>query len=297
MRVALSFAILFLWLSSVMAQPPVPPGAAGYYGSAVATPFNEKALFPAPPSIPAPVPATTELPPTLVPDGSLPPPPPPKRWNGGFEFGLNGSQGNSDVLSFRLGLNTDCKTERNLFHTDFLYTFTRQDGATSQNQAWLNARDEILFPNSPWSLFASSLVEYNQFRAYDFRVGAYSGLAYRWIANEKTLFKTRAGFGASWQTDISDNGPPDSWVPEAILGGDLNHKFTDRQGFVSSMDIYPSLSNIGQYRIRARAGYEIVVDPKHGMVLRLGVQEWYDTNPGPALRNDVNFFVTLLFKF
>ena len=33
------------------------------------------------------------------------------------------------------------------------------------------------------------------------------------------------------------------------------------------------------------------------MVLRLGVQDRYDSNPGPARRNDLNYFVTLLFRF
>src|SRR5207302_421916 len=105
----------------------------------------------------------------------------------------------------------------------------------------------------------------------DFRVGAYTGLAYRWLFNDTTLFKTRVGAGAAWQTDTLSGGPPDQWVPEGILGVDFNHKFTERQGFISSVDLYPNLSRLGQYRVRSRAGYEIVIDPNHGMVLRLGV--------------------------
>jgi hypothetical protein len=86
-------------------------------------------------------------------------------------------------------------------------------------------------------------------------------------------------------------------VPEAVIGGDFNHRFTDRQGFVSTLDVFPNLSDFGQFRVRAWAGYEIVLDPKHGMVLRLGVQDRYDSNPGPAKRNDLNYFTTLLFQF
>jgi hypothetical protein len=33
------------------------------------------------------------------------------------------------------------------------------------------------------------------------------------------------------------------------------------------------------------------------MVLRLGVQDRYDTLSGQSKRNDVNYFATLLFKF
>ena len=95
--------VLLIACVPAAAQPNVPQGAAGYYGSGVNLPFNEKALFPGNgPVHPSPA---TELPPTLIPDGSLPPPPPPKRWTGGFELGLNGSQGNADVLNLRLGLN------------------------------------------------------------------------------------------------------------------------------------------------------------------------------------------------
>jgi hypothetical protein len=63
------------------------------------------------------------------------------------------------------------------------------------------------------------------------------------------------------------------------------------------MDVYPNLSQLGQYRVRARAGYEIVIDPTRGMVLRLGLQERYDSSPGNAKRNDVSYFTSLLFKF
>ncbi|MBX9623865.1 MAG: DUF481 domain-containing protein, partial [Gemmataceae bacterium] len=276
-----------------------------YFGPANNLPFNEKSLFPtpavtAPPKTQAP-PGLPPLPPpdpaVMIPDGSLPPPPPPSPlWKGGIELGLNGSQGNSDVLSLRVGANADRRVERNLFHMDLLYTGSQQDGVTKQNQALLNLRDELLFPGSPYSLFSATQLEYDQFRAYDLQVGSYLGVAYRWVKTDATLFKTRVGAGAVRQMDLSGTAPS-RWVPEAVLGGDWNHRFSDRQGFVSSLDVFPNLSQIGQFRVRARAGYEIVLAPEYGMVLRLGVQDRYDSSPGPAKRNDVNYFTTLLFKF
>lgn len=295
-----------------------PPPSQGFgLGSTINQPFNEKSLFPdakplmekSPGASPAPPswnpfgnanpgpPGPTELPPTLIPDGSLPPPPPPKRWFGGFEFGVNGSQGNADVLNLRLGGLVDYKTPGNLFHADLLYTLTRQDGLTNANQALLNARDEILFKNSPWGVFASSQVEYDQFRQYDFRAGAYAGLSYLVSKTDHALLKTRVGAGAVREERLGTDGLPGRWVPEALVGMDFNYRFTDRQGFVSSVDVYGNLSQLGQYRVRARAGYEILLDPKYGMVLRLGVQDRYDTLPGQSRRNDLNYFATLLFRF
>ncbi|HEX4611449.1 MAG TPA: DUF481 domain-containing protein [Urbifossiella sp.] len=294
-----------------------------YFGPSLSQPFNEKSLFPnattppagGTPTTPGPAglpPPPGVGPPVFVPDGSLPQPPgkgdppvfvpgaspPPRRtWHGGFEFGINGSEGNSDVTSLRFGSNVDRKLDRNAFHMDALYTFTRQDGVTKQNQAILNARDEILFPGSPWSIFSATQVEYDEFRAYDLRAGAYSGFSYRWLKTDATLFKTRLGAGATREMDTVAGGSPNRWVPEAVIGDDFNHRFTDRQSFVSSLDVFPNLSQIGQFRVRARAGYEIVIAPEHGMVLRLGVQDRYDSNPGPARRNDLNYFTTLLFRF
>ncbi|MBN9517386.1 DUF481 domain-containing protein, partial [bacterium] len=249
-----------------------------------------------------------------------PTPPPPRRWRGGIEFGVNGSDGNSDVLSLRLGTNFDTKHDRNVFHLDALYTLTRQDGTTRQNQAILNARDEVLFPDSPWSVFTATQVEYDEFRDYDLRAGAYAGLSRRWLKTDTTSLKGRLGAGATREMDtrrrkedrerdakllvagatpeVDTRGmAADRWVPEAVVGGDFNHRFTDRQSFVSSVDVFPNLSQIGQFRVRARAGYEIVVDPELGMVLRLGVQDRYDSSPANARRNDLNYFATLLFRF
>jgi len=274
-----------------------------YFGPPTGQPFSEKMLFPNPaiptdpPKIPAGLPPTPAAdPPLAIPDGAMPVPPPKRRWRGGFEFGVNGSEGNSDVFSLRLGGNADRKTDTNLLHLDLLYTFANQDGTTRQNQALFNARDEILFRGTPWSVFSATQLEYDEFRAYDLRVGTYAGFSYRWLKTDQTTLKTRLGAGAVREIDTRASAP-NRWVAEAVVGGDFNHRFTDRQGFVSSVDVYPNLSELGQYRVRARAGYEIVIDPTHGMVLRLGVQERYDSSPGPAKRNDFNYFVTLLFRF
>ncbi len=288
LRRVLALFVLLICARAGSAQPQ-PPGGAAFFGDP-GQKFDDKALLGAPPTLPKPRPIT-------IPDGSPPPPPPPRIWTGGFELGLNGSQGNVNVVNARVGAQADRKTERNLFHTDLLYTLNTQNDVVSQNQALLNARDEILFRNSPWSIFSALQMEYDELRAYDLRVGLYGGLGYKWIDNGTTLFKTRAGAGANREMSIGDGGPPDRWVPEAVLGFDLNHSFTDRQRFVSSVDVYPSLSQFDQVRVRARAAYEIMLDPEHGMVLRLGIQERYDSQPGTGQPNALNYFATLLFKF
>lgn len=291
MRFAAALVVVGLMACAAGAQP---PDSWGFFGNnPKQLKFDDKTIFKEPPKTPGAPPVP---PPKEIPDGGLPPQP-PKIWTGGLEFGLNGSQADVNVLNIKLGSFADRKTDDNRFHYDFLYTLSTQNSVTNQNQALLNARDEILFPGTKWSLFGALQVEYDERRAYDLRNGLYAGAGYTWVDADGTLFKTRAGAGAVYEVGLKRGGPRDRWVPEALFGFDFNHKFSDRQSFVSSLDFYPSLDNFGQYRLRARAGYEIVLDPERGIVLRLGMQERYDTNPGTGPRNALNYFVTLLYKF
>ncbi|MCU0703280.1 MAG: DUF481 domain-containing protein [Fimbriiglobus sp.] len=225
--------------------------------------------------------------------GLLPSERPAKIWSGGGEFGINGAEGNSRLFNLRAGFNAKRKTDTNLLVTDFLYTYAQQNGLLTQNQALFNARDEILFPGSPWSLFASTNIEYDDLRAFDFLIGIYGGVGYQVIQTDATDWRLRAGAGAVRQI----GGPQDRWVPELVFGTDFTHKFDDRQSIVLNLDYYPRVDNFAQFRVRARAAYQIILDQASGTTLRLGVQDRYDSDPGPARRNDLTYYATLGFTF
>ena len=266
-----------------------PPGGSAYFGPKKEEAFTPVGVFGKPQAMPVlPPPADGGLFPDPVPL------PPRKLWSGSGEIGANGSAGNSEVFNARVGLNADRKTADNLFHTDFLYALGKQSGGTVQNQAILNARDEILFAGSPWTLFTATNVEYDEFRLYHFRVGVYGGVGYVVLNDDDTLFKLRVGAGAVREI----GGPKDRWVPEAVFGYDFKHKFTDRQSLLSNLDYYPRIDEFAQFRVRARAAYEVVIDPTTGTALRIGAQSRYDSDPGIGKkRNDVNYFATLAFHF
>jgi hypothetical protein len=260
-------------------------------------PFNEKALaFPGPASAgtkPEPFNEKTLTFPGPASAGTKGPKEPPPLWCGGVEFGLSGSEGNSDVFNARLGASAKRQTDSNIFNTDLLYRLSRQNSVTSANNALFNVRDEVLFADSPWGLFLAGQVEYDEFRAYDFRVASHTGVAYGFFRTSWLSLRGRLGAGASREV----GGPNDRWVPEGLLGMDGYMELTSRQRLVGSVDYYPDLGHFGEYRVRARAAYEILVDPDWGLTLRLGAQERYDSNPGPAKRNDIDYFATFLFKF
>lgn len=234
-------------------------------------------------------------PPTTIVDGGglLPSERPVKLWSGGGEVGLNGADGNSKLFNLRAGFNARRRADDNLLLADLLYTYAEQNDRVTQNQALFNARDEILFPGSPWSLFASTNVEYDDLKAYDFLVGVYGGAGYQLTRTDVIDWRVRAGAGAVRQV----GGPNDRWRPELVFGTDFRYKIDDRQSIVSNLDYYPRADDFGQYRVRARAAYQILLDKSSCTTLRLGVQDRYDSNPGPAKKNDLNYYATLGFSF
>ncbi len=280
-----------------------PAGGSSTFGAAPDQAFTSGSIFapaklPPPPSVVA-VQAVEVVPLGAGADGGLFPervaPPPPKIWSGSAETGLNGASGNAELFNFRAAAGATRKTADNVFTADFLYTYTEANKLTTLQQALFNARDEVLIAGTPYSLFASTNVEYDELRAYKFRVGIYAGVGYTVIDDADLTFKVRAGAGAV--RELGSGGLADRWVPEAVFGYDFKYQINDRSSFLSVLDFYPRIDDWSKFRVRARFGYEHVLDPANGLVLRLGLQDRFDSDPGTAKRNDVTYFMTLGMKF
>jgi hypothetical protein len=293
------FAVLAGPAAGQTASPPPVALRAGS-GTPLAETFTPDTLFPKTPAPPpAPPPVGSDNPEIDLGDGLLPgdgpPPPPPKIWAGGADLGLNGATGNSELLNIRANWNVRRRTDRNAFTSDLQYVYSNQNDSLNTHQALLNSRSELLFPDSRWSPFAAAQVEFDQLRAYRFRVGAYGGVGYTVYDTPDLVLKLRAGAGATRELGVDGN--EDRWVPELLFGYDFRYRMNDRSTFVSILDVYPRLPDVRQWRARARAAYEYVLDPATGTVIRFGVQDRYDSDPGNAKRNDLNYFVTFGFKF
>jgi len=289
MRLRIAFACVLIGLSSAVAQD-----------SALKSPSREM-IFDVPKAAPiVEAQATVPAPPAAVSDspaGGLLVAPPPKIWSGYGEIGLNGANGNSDLFNIRGGFNATRKTATNLLTADFLYSYATQNDVLTQNQLLINARDEILFPGTPWSVFGATNLEYDELRAYRFRFGLYGGVGYQLIDNEKMNWRVRAGAGTVFEDAGYDGGPESRFVPELILGTDFSYKFDDRQSFEATLDYFPRVDSFSQFRVRARAAYQVILDKDNGIIFRIGAQNRYDSDPGTAKANDLTYFAMLGFKF
>lgn len=236
--------------------------------------------------------AATAVPMVLVPVEPTPPPP-PKQWTGGIDFGINGTDGNSQNFNLRLG--ADAKRERadSIFTTSLVYNYATNGSVRTANQALFNNRYEWLFADSPWSRWVSSGLEYNEFRAFDLLITAHAGLAYSWWKNDAGLLKTRAGFGGSKPV----GAPDDNFIPEAMLGLDYERRLFDRAKFVFGGQLFPNLGDWFEYRAEIRAALDVLIDPEHNLGLKLGLVDLYFSDPQGRKPNDIQYFMALTWKF
>jgi putative salt-induced outer membrane protein YdiY len=222
-----------------------------------------------------------------------PPPKPKSPWCGGLEAGGNGTNGNSETLKLRVGTLLKYESDSSFFKLDLLYAYANANSRETENRGSAESRREWLFANSPWSVFVSGSLWYDAFTAYDLRIAAHAGVGYQFVKTESLLLKGRLGAGAAREI----RGPENRWTPEGLLGLDWEWKLSQRQRFTSASEVFPDLQELGQYRAQVKVAYEILVDPRWNLTLKLGVLDRYDSTPEGKKRNDLEYFAVLLWRF
>jgi putative salt-induced outer membrane protein YdiY len=214
-------------------------------------------------------------------------------WDGSIEFGLNGSAGNSEALSLRAGANVKRTTEQHELTADLTYIKSTADGSETANNAIFNGRDEWLLGESPWSLFATTGLEYDEFRAFDLRLVLSAGVGYRLVDDGVTKMATRFGSGTSREF----GGPDERWVPEANLGLDYERKIDERQTFSTTIDYYPEWGEFADYRLNTAINWQVLLSEETNMSLKLSALDRYDSTPNGRKASDITYSALLLWNF
>jgi len=185
------------------------------------------------------------------------------------------------------------KTDTNIFTFDSIYNLATVNDVKTQNRLFAIARNEWYFRGTPWGVFGDLSYEYDEFRAFDYRIAMHGGMTYKFIDNGPTLFKGRAGAGVSREF----NGPNDNWIPELIFGLDFEHKFNESTKFFATGDFLPNVNHFQDYRLQLQAGFETMLCKEYNLALKLGMQDLYDSTPEGRKPNDLTYFVSLMWKF
>ncbi|MFB3431264.1 MAG: DUF481 domain-containing protein [Phycisphaerales bacterium] len=231
-----------------------------------------------------------DVPPTTKPERL--PEPPKASWSGRLQLGLSGSRGSTDSDSARVVATAKRDAENTILTLRSTYQQTRRDGDRTENRFTARARNEWLRGESKWSGFLESELELAEFLDYDARLRGGTGLVYRFLDNDETLLSTRLGLGASRQF----NGPNEDIDPEAIVAFAFSHYFTERQRIEIAADYFPDLAESGEFRAEVRAGWEIGLNDKNNVKLRLSLEDRYNSSARNE-KNNLDYFAELVYEF
>lgn len=216
----------------------------------------------------------------------------PAPWDSGIEFGLNGSSGTSEALSFRTGGFVKRKADDYKFDASLYYNKTQTEGVEIQSNALLDVRYDWLFDDSPWTLFVMSQTFYDEFQAFDLNFNANAGFGYQWFEADWTNLTTSVGTGASREF----GGPGSEWIAEASFGVKYELNFADNKKFYAKMDYFPEWADFSNYRILADVGMEFELHQPSNLSLKLSATDRYDSRPQGVEPHNLNYSAMLIWK-
>lgn len=219
--------------------------------------------------------------------------PVPDPWEGSFELGLDGSDGNSQRFNFRFGIDAKRTTDESMLTLDLDYRRNTNNSLETANRTFFDWRHEWLFEESPWTWFVHGTVDYDEFQAFDVRVSLDTGVGYQFMKSERTSFLGRAGSG--WSREVG--GPDDQYVPEAVFGADFHRQLSKRQKLTANVDYMPDVGDPMDFRLNTKANWEVLLDEEMNLSLKVTMMDRYDSTPHEAKANDVDYGITLLWTF
>lgn len=253
-----------------IAAPPPPDGAVG---------ILDDALLPN---------GTTPAPAWFEPEFWLDPIP----WDAGIEFGLNGSEGNNNVLSLRAGGYVKRKTRNWKLNTSLQYNKNQTNGVETQNNGKLDFRLDRILDESPWSLFFLENLIYDEFQAFDIQLSLNTGIGYQLIETEKIDLLGRVGIGA--MREFGNVDP--SWEPQSLLGLEYSHQITKLQKLTATVEYLPEWQDYRDYRVNTDLGWQIDLDQPKNVSLKFSLVDRYDSTPDGKVPNNVDYAVLLIWK-
>ena len=217
----------------------------------------------------------------------------PAPWDTGIELGINGSSGTSDSLSVRTGGYIKRQSRFSKLDLSSYYNRTTNSGVATQNNAQFDVRNDwLLDDRTPWTLYGTGNLFYDEFQAFDVQVSGNTGVGYRFAHEPGLDMIGRMGGGTSREV----GGPDDRWVPEALVGFEYSQRLSTTQKFYGKLDYYPEFEELGEYRLVADTGWEIELVQPSNLSLKISASDRFDSTPNGASPHLVNYSVLLLLK-
>jgi len=225
-----------------------------------------------------------------------------KDWNSAISFGLNGSSGNSQNTTMRMGFDAGHENAEHRWDFKSFYYFNSEDKIASENKVNAILIKDWFFNDSPWFAYASSTFDMDEFKDWDYRLQISTGPGYQFIKTDSLELSARVGLTGVFEfdKDIKDStgatiGQEHNQNLEMMLGGEMTWKISSKQRFMISNYIYPNLTNSGEFRNLANIDWVHDIDWYEGLAVKINIRDEYDTSE--SIPNEFKYNFSILLGF
>lgn len=221
-------------------------------------------------------------------------------WSGAVDSGLALSRGNSDTTTFNLGMKAARTTSRDKIsvYSTALFTKSGIKGAcplvpgiavppvtcvvTTASAVRGGTRYDLNLSEKVFA-FAQLDLEHDRFQDLDLRTVLAGGAGYHVIKNDRTTLDLKAG--GAFDHDAFSTGLRRS-EPDALVGEALTYKLTKSTALNESLDFFPNLSDLGEYRFAFDSGISTAMNK--WLSWQVTYSDRFLSNPVPGIKkNDV----------
>lgn len=245
----------------------------------------------------------TPVPPTAAPAAPTPPPAPTvapepgwlDNWKFTLEGGWNGSSGDNNQQSFRIRLAGARPAEDNTTNASVSWNHQQVDGEARANNVIVDLRNDWnAGPKGGWGFYVALNSEYNEFTAWDFRFSGNAGVSVDLLKDDDLTIVLRSGLGGTREFGSSFTDPRLEVWPSL----DATLKIDDRSKVGTSLTGAVNVEDVDASRANFKAWYEVLLDPKHNLSLKLGIENKYEYAPAIGRENNqLEYYAALVISF
>lgn len=215
-------------------------------------------------------------------------------WDGLFEVGLNGAEGNSRNINLVVGFDAKYEEGIDTLILENNYLFNRDEDEVTKNRFYSLTRYIQDIPDSDWAYFVDNWFEWDDLESFEARYGLHAGGVRTFLDTDEEVIKGLIGLGTSKEFAGTDQ----DWKPEAFLGGLWEKSLTDRQKCYIKGVYYPDVIETKSFRVNIKAGWEYTLSQEKDIKLSLSAFDRYDSTPSDGDRkNNIDYWASIIWGF
>jgi hypothetical protein len=191
-------------------------------------------------------------------------------WTKRIGLGVAGAEGNTVRANVTgdVAFSYEDDVKRWLWSASYFWGSSDRD--TDTNKAFAGIERDFKFEDEPYYLFARGSYSFDEFRGFKHRVAGNAGLGWWFLQLEWWKLGSRVGAGLSYQWDDEE-----ALRPEAVVGLDSIWPISETHRFEIHGDVFPDLSDLGEFRTHSTADWVIDLSEGPGLGLAIGAIHEY----------------------